>query len=305
MCKKRKIVFINVVIIIIIYLFLELLSILILSYNYKEELYSLIKNNHLKLVNIYFPKTLREQNPQKYEYYFRKPFIFDNNNQKSVLIYGGSFAYGDGLSNEESLGGVLAKLTKRNIYNRAIGGSGPQMMLYDIQTKKCKNIVNDAEYIIYIYIDDHINRILMFRCWPFLHKVLVKYVFDKKTGELILKKPNFYQTYSYVYRLIESYMPYYICSADREKLFYEIVKQSYVELKKLYPNSKFIILNYSVWTLPKQKQFEKLGIKVISVSDLTNKNLFSLEYYNSEYDTHPNKKVWKELTPILIKKLKM
>ena len=305
MRKYRKIVFINVIIIIIFYLFLELLSILILSYNYRKELYGLVKNYHPKLVNIYFPKSLREQNPQKYEYYFRKPFIFDNNNQKSVLIYGCSFAYGYGLSNEESLGGVLAKLTKRNIYNRAIGGSGPQMMLYDIQMKKCINIVNGADYIIYIYMDAHINRILMFRCWPFLNKVLVKYVFDKKTGKLIPKKPNFYQTYSYIYRLIELYRTKHTSFENKEKLLYEIIKQSYIELNKLYPNSKFIILNYSVWPLPEQKQFEDIGIKVISVSDLTNKNLFSLEYYNSEYDNHPNKKVWEELTPILIKKLNM
>ena len=87
-----------------------------------------------------------------------------------------------------------------------------------------------------------------------------------------------------------------------ENLFYKVIEESYKKSQEFYPNSKFILLDYSYDGLPKKEELEKLGIQVISLSDLTDINVETVEYWNSEFDPHPNEKAWNLLTPLFIKK---
>lgn len=232
---------------------------------------------------------------------YRSPSIKETD-KKSILVFGCSVAYGSGLaSDNQTFSAKLSELTNRSVYNRAIGGLGPQVMLYNFQTGKVLELTKDVDYVIYVYIYDHIFRNLKFRNFPFLYHYHVRYVFDydKKLKMQIL---NPYLAYSGLFKLYEHSMPTLRCVEYTENLFYKVVEESYKKSQEFYPNSKFILLNYSYDSVPKKEQLEKLGISVISLSDLTDINLENVDYWVSEFDHHPNEKAWDLLTPLLMKK---
>lgn len=54
-----------------------------------------------------------------------------NGNKKSIVLFGCSYTYGDGLSEEETFSLQLYKSTKGyDVYNYGISGGGVQHMLY-------------------------------------------------------------------------------------------------------------------------------------------------------------------------------
>ena len=50
-----------------------------------------------------------------------------------------------------------------------------------------------------------------------------------------------------------------------------------------------------------RKELEEIGIKVISLPDLTDENLFQTKYQISKSNIHPNAKAWEHITPRFIK----
>ena len=72
-----------------------------------------------------------------------------------LAIMGCSFAYGLGLSKNETLADQLAKKTNRIVYNLGVTGSSPREMLYILRNDKLRNELfgnrNDFEYIIQLF----------------------------------------------------------------------------------------------------------------------------------------------------------
>ena len=291
--KKFQIIIINIMLIILIYLLLEIASVLICLHRYPNGI------NYF--VSPYFKMGLNVKlfNPKTYDEYYRNPIIV-NNDKKPIVIFGCSFAFGSGYGSD-IVGEIISKLTDRSVYNRAFGGMGPQMMLYQLRSGKIKEITNDVSYIIYIFAADPEVRTLKFRNWPFLGYMGIKYKL-MKDGSLKLKTPNLYMTYSNIYRMIEDSFPMFLSRKYIGDLYYQIVKESYMEVKKQFPNCKFIILNYRQDEMAHQKDIEALGIKIINKSDLTEENLNSLKYQLSKDDSHPNKSAWNLILPVFVKK---
>ena len=90
--------------------------------------------------------------------------ITPNNNEKSkkcIVIYGGSFAYGDAIDNDETLGYFLAKnLPDYKILNFGIGGAGAHTALARLEFQIDKRTLEKCEELIAIYeaIAHHIYR---------------------------------------------------------------------------------------------------------------------------------------------------
>ncbi len=76
-------------------------------------------------------------------------------------------------------------------------------------------------------------------------------------------------------------------------------------LKIIYPNAKFVTLIYYDYFSQKNefdlRAMENLGIKVVELNEIS-KNDFSKEKYRTS-NSHPNRKAWQEIVPLLGKKL--
>lgn len=292
----KKLLF-NTLFFIVFILILEFIACVVLWGRYAPAIATAIKSGDS--ISDFFK--LRHFDIKNDESYYRSPII-KKNDKKSILVFGCSVAYGDGLSDEQTFSAKLSELTHRSVYNRALGGLGPQVMLYHFQTGKVLELAKDVDYVIYVYIYDHIFRNLKFRNFPFLYHYHVRYVFDyeKKLKMQIL---NPYLAYSSLFKLYEHSMPTLRGVEYTENLFYKVIEESYKKSQEFYPNSKFILFDYSYDGVPLKEKLEKLGISVISLSDLTDINVETVDYWNSEFDTHPNEKAWDLLTPLLIKKI--
>lgn len=194
------------------------------------------------------------------------------------------------------------KDTGRECINRGIPGQGVQTMYWQLSEGRINKKFPNVKYFIYVYIDDHIfSRILKFRCFPFMYSVSMKYRIKNNKLEMI--KPTFWKRYSFVYRYMEDFKANIFPLKKKEELFYKTIQDSYSLMKKYYPNSKFIILEYpySLDSILDKKRVEDMGITVYSANDLANDDLYLGEYFCSEEDTHPNKKAWDLVVPALVK----
>ncbi len=296
MKKIFKIIFFNILILLILFVLIEIISFFFVSYNYRDNLIGCFKSGD-KISTMLIAERF---DPENYDKDYIKPII-TNSKKLPVVIFGCSLAEGSALNINETFGGQISKYTNRSVYNRAEGGIGPQIMLYQLQSGKIKQLTDKCEYFIYVNIDDHINRVLKFRCFPFLYKVSVRYNL-KKNGELKLETSSFWKTHSFFYKWYESKLPEFLGADYANELLCRIIEESYKKAKEIYPNSKFIVLEYRNDDLVFRKRLEDIGIQVISLKDLTDENLFQDKYYLGPYDQHPNADAWKLITPLFLKK---
>ncbi len=84
---------------------------------------------------------------------------------KSVLFFGCSFTYGDGVNNEETLPSQFALLdTSVNVYNYAIDGWGPQQTFLQVEKRKLSiETQSDTAIGVYVWIDDHLKRASLYK----------------------------------------------------------------------------------------------------------------------------------------------
>ena len=296
---------VNLIEILIYFLILEAVSFYIIFFKYREGIDLYLKNN-CPIFSLIIPEKFRAD---KRSQIYREPQIYEGTKKHSIILFGCSFAYGEGLEDSQTFAYKLSKMTKRSVYNRAEGGMGPQIMLYQLQKENLKQIIPDCDYIIYIYVNDHVERNKKFRNWPLLYKTGIRYKIKHDKLKLQTISPPL--SYSFVYRIIEGRDDYryfinkkYLNGKLKygDYLFYKVIEESNKLSKELYPKSEFIIFNYSDKPITAQEEIEKLGIKIISLSDLTNQDMTLLKYRISDWDEHPNEQAWNLLTPIFIKK---
>lgn len=291
--KNSKKIIINLIILVLVYLLLEAYAATVLYKRYQGT-FKDIRN---------LPMIIKLFNPQTYDSGYRPPLETENSDKKSVIVFGCSFAYGFRIG--DAFGEKLHALTGRNVYNRSQECTGPQMMLYQLQhPEKLFKLTKNCGYIIYVYAADAEDRGVKYRCCPISDHVIVRYKLMKNDA-LKLQTINLYKTYSFIYRLMEESFPQRFGNDYCNKLFYEMIKQSYELSQKIYPNSKFIILNYTDHDVTFGDELKKIGIEIISLPDLTKENMFQLKYQVEPYDTHPNEKAWSLITPLLIKRTGM
>ncbi|MCR5261487.1 MAG: hypothetical protein K6C94_06575, partial [Candidatus Gastranaerophilales bacterium] len=113
---------------------------------------------------------------------FRQPFGLQYK-KRPIVIYGCSFAYGHRLKPTESMGYVLSEKTKRPVYNYASSGTGIQHVLYFLDNTK--DINNDVEYVLYLFINEHIYR-MYDTCGKILCFNFMEY--EQQNDKFILKK---------------------------------------------------------------------------------------------------------------------
>ena len=79
-----------------------------------------------------------------------------------------------------------------------------------------------------------------------------------------------------------------------------LLKNVYNEQKKLFPNSKMVILNVDMNVDEGLKELEKEGVQVITLGDYID---FENQKYKAFDNVHPNGLLWIETAKILEEKL--
>lgn len=137
--------------------------------------------------------------------------------EKPILIFGCSFAYGYKISIEKTLHKVLAKYTSRPVYDRSYAGWGINQMLYQLSNEKFYEIIPEPEYVIYVYLSDHVRRLYQ----PCLYSIFQYYgaFYHLVNGKLMLKKTRiFYDRFNLVARTYDKFFSPY---PKKNKEFFE------------------------------------------------------------------------------------
>lgn len=220
---------------------------------------------------------------------------------KPIYIFGCSYAYGHYLKDEETFGAKLAQYTNRPVYNFAYPGWGIQHSLFLLQNLKFPE-TKQPEYIIYVYMSDHIRR--MNAKWFAATDDSQNLVYKDADGVLVEK--SCFSAF-YLYRKFTALFNSFYCKDIRNKeilynRFLKYIDNVQNEIQKKFPESKFIIVVYDDNLNFDWSEIEKKDIKVIKVNDIV-KDIYSPKYMRK--DMHPNRCAWEVLTPKIIKESKI
>lgn len=234
-------------------------------------------------------------------YPLRKP-VEKNTGKKQIIIAGCSFAYGLLLEEEDCIHKILSDMTGRTVSNIAVpSGSEREALWFFMNKDRLFQYINkeqDVDYIIYICIDDHKRRLFFD-----LDTIAPQYrVTDNGTDIEFLKDKLYRHTFLYRnLKLAKYHLTPQNEVLDLQNLFLRKINE---KSKELFPNSKFVVLNYAFETSDRLKELEKDGIKVITLGDCFGDNFYKAEYKTID-NLHPNGKCWKRVAEILKKELNM
>ena len=181
-------------------------------------------------------------------------------------------------------------------------------MYYQINDDKIMDDAKTADFIIYTFIWNHIQRLYNYQVNPLIDMFNLRYkIID---GNLVDITPQFNPLYSsfFVKRILNKIV---FEQAKQEsynfRLFNKIMKETYNISQKRYPNSKFIFIEFpelSKKELPdyEVKELESYGIKVIRVKDI----IGNIDIYDPKYwlpdNIHPTEQAWDLILPIIVEK---
>ncbi len=215
----------------------------------------------------------------------------------ALLFFGGSFTFGEGLNDSESMPYRLAEMTDRryHVLNFGFHGYGPHQMLAALESGMVDKILGARipEFILYQAVNDHARRAAGYVSWD-THgpryrleangSVTLEGPFDQT-----VPKPSMLRRSSIGRRILDSRRGR-ATDADRERLA-GIVTRSRKIAEKKWPGVKFLVL---VWDTDGSRsrrfarELERWGIQFRLVSDVIPNYFEDREMYLIPHDNHPN-----------------
>lgn len=297
--KFLKILFFNLT---LIFIFLVLIEVYISRNNYVNSIKSW-KDVVINTISAdeYYDNMFKYKD---FNYYARtpkfRPDININSDKKPILFMGCSFTYGTALEDNETISYKMAKLTNRPVYNRGAQGWGLNQFLYMLRRNDFYSYFKEEpEYLIYIFISDHMNRLDRYKVMPM--EGVFQPVFKKRGDTLIEIKPKLWdRLVSSTY--IQSNYNYWHSrvSEDDVKLYFIEAKKA---LRKQWKNTKLVILVYPLYYNCSKNLWRELeieGYKIIYIKDLIDIDLTNP--INCAKDgEHPSSSTWDIVVPKIIK----
>ena len=237
-----------------------------------------------------------------------------NSKKQPIVLVGCSFTYGTGLENEQTFANKLQRYTKRKVYNRGRPCWGIQHTLYQLRNDTFFKEIKPPEYIIYVFIDDHIRRMYVDY---FAYVSSVKYLkYQQYNGKLKQNistvTPIDYLKVTMLYKkAVDKYIQYK-CSDEKFELLELYLIESKKEVDRLYNGTKFVVIKYpsvdlhgfKPYETDRWKELENKGFIIIDFDKKLQDKLISKEYL--AYDgIHPSEKAWDIIIPIITKKLNL
>ena len=232
-----------------------------------------------------------------------------------TYIYGGSFTFGEGLNDNETISAILQNEYNLSVKNMGIHGYGMHQALYNI--KKGFTIERNNGVVILLTAPWHALRS---SCKPSYSAGTPKYSFHQgnlinvgvcpggNTLSLALEKSNIIK----LIKLIFYNNTNKITNKDID-LYLGIIKEIYFEVRKL--NGKLLIayidaekkhlISSKSTNQSLQQELQKISNLVVNVT--LNKNVENMDpiYYIHELDKHPSYKANKERAKLLNDTLKL
>lgn len=316
--ENFKILLINVLVIAFLLVILE--GLMYLFPNKTDADYIKRYNEYAAKMNIpklklgYYPCVEFNYNKAKEQF---RPVVIGKlaKTKRPILFFGCSFTQGSMLNDNQTISYKISKLTGRTAYNRGFQGSGPQLMLLQLQDPNFYKEVPDAQYIVYTFIWDHMLRLYSYNnCISPTpegnYEINLRY--EIKNGKLEKVKPRFLFFYS---SFLVKKIQYYIKAKkarDEEKafnLFLSILKESKKIAEMHYKTTKFVVLLYkdsgkAIFNDSQIKALKKEGFIIIDAEKLVNHELISQKYRMPDKE-HPSEQAWNEIAPKLAKELKL
>ncbi len=243
--KVFKLIFFNIALLFIIIILLEILTFGCDYIYYFQK-------------NVATPKYYTKIHDFNTAYYWYlseqfRPIAGEEHKKRPIVLFGCSYTYGAGLKDNETFGYKLSEYTKRPVYNKAILGWGIQQMLWQLKNVDLQKEVKDPEYIIFTFIPDHINRLFSFSRFHFPSYIDPVYRLDKN-GNLEEKIPIHPLYRFYFVRFFDGQINEFIHNINNEKIWnenFDLIKrhfeEAYKEIKRLWPDAKFVIIKYNSW----------------------------------------------------------
>ncbi len=248
-------------------------------------------------------KILEDFNPTV----FRNSFIKDTN-KTPIIWLGCSFAEGAGLEDIQTPCYKISNLTGRSCINKAKGATGTQYMYYQITGKDLKTEYPNVDFVIYTFIWNHLHRLHNYQVNPLIDMFNLKYKIDKH-GNIVEDKPLFKPLYSsfFIRRILNKQVSKNIKKEEETfELFNAIMKQSAITVHQLYPNAKFIMIEFPELSKKELPQSEKdklksYGIELIKATDyMRNIDVYNKKYWQSD-EIHPKEELWDLILPKIVK----
>ena len=319
----KKIILTNLIVVIILFAVLEFVSYLLIKYDAKEYM----DNCNKAVINAGGGKT--ELLTQRYGYVkifdqknytdYRKTYI--GNKKAPILFFGCSYMYGARLKEEETLSYKIYQKTGRTTVNRAIPGGSIINTIYDLKDDNFykylkQNNIKTPEYIIYIFINDHLKRISNPYRGSVAPKSNIHYeinmVYSFKDGKLINKTPKKVFLPFYGLYIKKAWHYFYADKFSKESQFdrmIKLLKAAKNITDNQFPNSKFVIIWYKdgghvLMDKNAIKNLHDYGFIVLDAEDLAGHELDS-DTWRAEDKEHPSGKAFDDVADGLIKKLKL
>lgn len=271
------------------------------------NIFNLYLMNIKSCIKVILPKNYKEYNESiiyDHENAYYRPVIIGKNPNKNILLFGCSFAYGYRLNDNETFSSQLSKLTNYSVYNRADVGRSAQQMLYQLESDNFHKIIPKPDYVIYMFIPEHIWRTNII-----INNKNIREIYYKKTknSHLILSD-NLLERYVLIFCINALSKIYKVSEKTLTEFYFLHIYQAMDVIQKRWGNGvKFIFFIYkdddSEDFQNGFNEIEKRGGIVVKLSDLSNKDYNDLKYRIDENDSHPNAKAWKEITPLFVKYL--
>lgn len=229
--------------------------------------------------------------------FYRNSFLKDTD-KKPIIWFGCSFAEGAGLEDVDTPCYKISEKTGRSCLNRAKGATGTQYMYWQLLQQDFKQNNPEPEYVIYTFIWNHLHRLYNYQVNPLIYMFNLRYKYEN--NELKEIKPFFKPLYSsyFVKRVLNNNANKAISAEEQNfALFNVMMKATAQKVKELYPNTKFIFIEFPEqgkkflpdWEI---EQLQSYGIQVIRVKEL----LGDVDIYEDKYwlpdNIHPTSEAW-------------
>lgn len=318
-----KIILFNICFFLLFFVLLEFIATIIMMNNQKVHLdYSF---NVIPFNETYKAWDNNDNDTYKITASRRKPVGIEYTKKKPIVIFGGSFGYGDQLRDNQNFSYKLSQMTQRPVYNRAFYGGCPAFMLYQLQDDDFYKNVPEPEFVIYVYIEDHINRLYYYTNWYPENRLYLRYhIVDNKIKrvdeEQFIYKLSFLNIVKIIQRQIVSLK--YNDVSNSFQLLFRIFEESQKEMQKHgWKNTKIVFIKYrDYWPTDKEQNcaygvyiddnehwdvLKNMGITILDTKNMVGNKICSPEYVISDSDTHPNEEAWNLLTPIIVEQLNL
>jgi hypothetical protein len=238
----------------------------------------------------------------------------------SVLFFGGSFGFGEGLNDDESYSWLVGELSEEPLatHNFSFHGYGPQQMLSVLMHGKERGVLRKNEkvrLVVYQMIADHVSRAAVYKHWDLSsprfrldsnQRLQVSNLSYQYALGLVMfhlgKSRVFHMCYTPLLNQIRSMTVY---KGSDLKLFSKMVARSRDIVQERYPGSRFVVL---YWVVPGEKRYLEIKealqaerLELIEIEEILPRWPAGGEI---PVDRHPNAESNREIAEYLVRWMK-